>query len=172
MITGSPRLISIARDLPKRGAVIGLTLVARRVGVQAPKAQHLLALFRTSLEKCLGQDDGSGELSPFGDDVSDDLSPFGIGVHFGEKNDPGDTRYDEEDGERMLQDIAEKAIHGLAKDCLALGRAFFIENFRCQNGNQQPSPIGDGIAEERSPMGLFIGNDVEHCPPDQDEDSY
>ena len=81
---------------------------------------RLFALFRASLEERLGQDDGSCELGPLGNDVSDYLSPFGIGVHFGEQNDPGDTRDDEEDGERMLQDVAEKAIHGLAEDRLAL----------------------------------------------------
>src|SRR5579859_5680454 len=94
----------------------------RRVGAYTVSGgtMRLFALFRASLEERLGQDDGSCELGPLGNDVPDYLSPFGIGVHFCEENDPGDSRNDEEDGERMLQQVAQKTIHGLAKDCLAL----------------------------------------------------
>ena len=50
----------------------------------------------------------------------------------------------------------------------AFGRADFKEIFGGQDGDQQAGPVGDGVAEKRSPVRAGIGADIEDYPDRQD----
>lgn len=51
----------------------------------------------------------------------------------------------------------------------ALGRSSFIHELGGQNSDHQTSPIGDGVAKKRAPVGIGIGVDVERNPAEQND---
>ena len=53
-----------------------------------------------------------------------------------------------------------------------LGRAFLIHEFCGQNGDNQASPVGNGVAKKRAPMRVGIGVEVEPNPAEQDDGGH
>jgi len=51
----------------------------------------------------------------------------------------------------------------------ALGRSSFIHELGGQNSDHQASPVGDGVAKKRAPVGIGIGVDVERNPAEQND---
>ena len=128
-----------------------------------------LALFRVPLDEALGEEHEAEDLAPFGDDIANDLSPLSLRIGSNEQPDPDRSGQKQKNTQRMVSEMTQCAREKSARRrLLALLGAPLVQVLGRKDHDDQPGPVSDGVAEERSPVRLGIGNAVQQDPGEKD----
>ena len=122
-----------------------------------------------SFQETFCQQDHACDLRPLRDDVADDLSPLGCGIGFGKQPNPADAGQYKKNCQRVAVDSPHDGSGPVLWRASTFRGANLVEKLRGEDRDEESGPIGDGVAEEGSPVRGRIGTGVENDPRQEDD---